>query len=462
MPVSQARRIFMSLTSPGLSTTAPSRTRRMAGPMALSALVVLVVSLPAATAQASTATATPTVTLPGEVSGISSGKVKEALSGIPLDDLSATQLGEVLAKLPGLSDLPSGLSQKDLATELTNAIEALAGEGDTLGQLSGPATLVSKLNLSTLEGLLSSNELLSLLLPGHSLSSLLTSGLGSPEPEQLLSGLLNSASKPEQLVEQVLAGIDSGKLEALLGTLPTGEPVSRTTVGELASQVGTTDAGLASSLDTTTGELPASAMALTTPLTDGKTLAVLDGAKELNLATLVPSNGGSGGSGGSSGSGGSGGSSGSGGSDGSGSSGSGGSGGTGGPGGDSGNGSNGTAGGTTVIVDNLPPQSDGASAAGAKPVVGKVKIISRKVRGNVVTMVVQIPGAGRLTVAGKDARSVSEQTSTAERVTLRVALTKAGVASARRHPRDFKVKLEASFKPIDGTSSSATSSVTFG
>src|SRR5580693_4102331 len=147
MPVSQARRIFMSLTSPGLSTTAPSRTRRMAGPMALSALVVLVVSLPAATAQASTATATPTVTLPGEVSGISSGKVKEALSGIPLDDLSATQLGEVLAKLPGLSDLPSGLSQKDLATELTNAIEALAGEGDTLGQLSGPATLVSKLNL---------------------------------------------------------------------------------------------------------------------------------------------------------------------------------------------------------------------------------------------------------------------------------------------------------------------------
>jgi hypothetical protein len=431
----------MSLISPRLSTTAPSCTPRMVGPIVLSALVVLVMSLHAAPAQASPATATPTVTLPGEVSGLPSGKVKEVLSGIPLDDLSAARLGEVLAKLPGLSALPAGLSQKDLATELANAIEALASEGDTLGQLSNPATLVSELNLSSLEGLLSSDELLGLELAGHSLSSLLTSGLGSPEPDQLLEGLLSSASKPEQLLEQVLADIDSGTLEALLGTIPTGEPVSRTTAGELASQVGTTDEGLASSLDTTTTELPSAAMALTTPLTDGKTLAVLDGAKELNLATLVPSNGGSGGSGGSSGSGGSGGS--------------------GGPGASSGDGSGGTPGGTTVIVNDLP-QGSGASAAGAKPGVGKVKIISRKVRGNVVTIVVQVPGAGRLTVAGNGARSVSKQTSTAERVTVRTTLTKAGVASRRRHPRDFKVKLKASFKPIDGASSSATSSVTFG
>jgi hypothetical protein len=435
----------MSLISPPLSTTVPSRTRRVIGPTVLSALVVLVVSLPAASAQASPAPATPTVTLPGEVSGLPSGKVKEALSGIPLGDLSATRLGEVLAKLPGLSALPSGLSQGDLATELANAIEALAGEGDTLGQLGNPATLVSKLNLSSLEGLLSSDELLGLELAGHSLSSLLTSGLGLPEPDQLLEGLLSSASKPEQLLEQVLADVDSGTLEGLLGTIPTGEPVSKTTVGELASQVGTTDEGLASSLNTTTTELPPSAMALTTPLTNGKTLAVLDGAKELNLATLVPSNGGSGGSGGSSGSGGSGGS-----------------GGTGGPGGDSGDGSNVTPGGTTVILNNLPQQSSGASAAGAKPAVGKVKIISRKVRGSVVTMVVQVSGAGRLTVAGKGVRSVSEQTSKAERVTVRTALTKAGVASWRKHPRDFKVKLEASFKPIDGASASATSGVTFG
>jgi hypothetical protein len=387
----------VSLISPRPSTRAQSRTRRIVGSAALSALIVLVVSLPAAPAQASAATPTPSLTLPAEVSGLPSGEVGEVLSSIPLNDLSATRLGEVLAKLPGLSALPSGLSQGDLATELANAIEALAGEGDTLGQLSNPA--------------------------------------------QLLDGLLSSASKPEQLLEQLLADIDSGKLQALLGTIPTGEPVSKTTVGELTSQLETTDEGLASSLDTTTTELPASAMALTTPLADGKTLAVLDGAKELSLATLVPSDGGSGGSGGSTGSGGSGG--------------------TGGPGGDSGDGSSGTAGGTTVIVNNLP-QSSSASAAGAKPVVGKVKIISRKVRGNVVTMVVQVPGAGRLTVAGSGARTVSEQASAAERVTVRTTLTKAGVASRRKHPRDFKVKLKASFKPIDGTSSSATSTATFG
>lgn len=395
----------MSLISNRPSTKAPSHARRMIAPVALSALVVAVLSLSPAAAQASPAAATPAVTLPGAVAGLPSGEVKEVLSSIPLDDLSAAGLGEVLSKLPGLGALPVGLSQVGLASELTKAIEALAGEGDTLGQLSG---------------------------------------LGAAEPEQVLSELLSSAAKPEQLLEQLLADVDSGKLQALLGALPTGEPVSKTTAGELASQLGTTDGSLASSLDTTSSELPSSAMALTTPLTNGKTLAVLDGAKELNLATLVPSNAGSGGSGGSSGAGGSGGS-----------------GGTGGPGGDSGDGSNGASGGTTVIVDNLP-QGSSAAAAAAKAAVGEVKIISRKVRGDVVTMVVQVPGAGRLTVAGSGARTVSEQTSTAERVTVRTTLTKAGVASWRKHPRDFKLELKASFKPIDGASSSATSSVAFG
>jgi hypothetical protein len=418
-----------------------ARARRLAVPTILSGLVVLVVGLPAGAAQAGPTPklTTPELTTP-EVSGLPTNEVQELLGGIPLNDLSAAQLGEVLSKLPGLGALPAG----QLRTALTGTIESLAGKGDTLGQLNNPTELVSKLE-SVLTTLLSPQDLLNLLNNGKSLGTVLTGGLGSPEPSQLLDGLLSASSTPKQLIEQVLADVNGGKLEALLGTTLAGAPVNETTVGELAGKLGTTSEGLASSLNSTASEFPASALALTTSLTDGKDLGVLDGLKELSLATVAePKEGAAGGGGGSGASGGSGSS--------------GGAGGAGGPGG----GTNGTPSSMTLILDELRSQNAGSTTAAVKPASGKVRIIARKVRHNTVTVTVRVPGAGRLTLTGHGVRSVSKQTSTAEQVTLRTVLTTAAVASEHAHRHGIKVKLTAAFKPVDGSSSASATTAVFG
>jgi hypothetical protein len=403
----------------------------------LFAIALLVPALSAVPAGANPTRSNPNATPPAEVTGLPKGEVEKVLATVPLEDLNAAKLSELLSKLPGFSALPTGQLQQ----ALTKVLEELAGKGDTLEQLGNPGELVSKLE-TELKALLSPTELLSLL-KGKSLETFLTEAVGSPRPAELIYGLLNSATSPEQLVEQVLADVNPEKLETLLGTTLAGQPIIKTTVGQLASDLGANDEEVASSVNTTSTELPESAMALTTALANGKTLGVLDGAKELGLATLAPAkegaSGGSGGSGGSSGSGG-----------GSGSSGSGGSGGA--------SGSGGSAGSTTVVMNTYPAQGANAAAAGK---AGKVKIVSRKVHGSSVTLVVQVPGAGRLTLAGGGIRAVSEQTSKAERLTLRTSLTKAALASRRKRHRAIKLKLKASFTPVQGSSSTATTTVAF-
>jgi hypothetical protein len=401
-----------------------------AAPLALFVAAVLVAVVPAGSAAAS----------PTEVSGLQSSQVQELLGGVPLEDLNATQLSEILAQLPGLGDLGS-VQPTQLQEALTGAIESLAEKGDTLSQLGDPTELVSEL-LTKLRGLLSPTELLKLeglelplLLEGRSLSTLLAGALGSPGSTELLDGLLNSASDPKQFVEELLAAVDPAKLEALLGTIPTGEPVTQTTMGKLAGSLGTTEEAFVSSLNSTSAELPATAMALIAPLTNGKTLGVLDGVKELSLATLTPS--GEDGSGGA-----------------------GGAGGSGSPGGASGAGTGGSPSSTTVVFDY--PRSETASKpSAAVEAAAKIKIVSHKVHGNTVTLVVQVPAAGRLTLGGKSVKSVSEQTSRAERVTLRTVLTKAGLASRHKHRHGIRVELKASFKPVHGAISAATARVQF-
>jgi hypothetical protein len=390
---------------------------------------------------------------PINVSALPPAEVQELLSGVPLEDVSATQLGELLAKLPGLAALPSGQLQE----ALTKAIETLAGKGDTLEALSNPSELVPKLE-AQLGELLSLPELLSLLGEGQSLATLLSSGLGSPEATQLLGGLLSTSSNPKQLVEQLLAALSPEKLEGLLGTTLSSEPVSAGTVGELTGKLGVTDQELAEALGTTEEDLPETALALTKPLTDGKTLAALDGVGGLSFSLIehakeVAGGGGSGGTGG--GTGGSGGAGG-------GSGGSGGSGGAGSTGsGGSGDGSSGTPGATTTVVVNEP-----APAAAAAPIdqrtSAKLEILSRRVSGRSVTLLVQVPSAGTVTIAGSGVRSLRSQASRAERITLRTSLSQAGVASLRRHARRLKVELKATFKPVDGAASSADTTVAFG
>jgi hypothetical protein len=100
-------------------------------------------------------------------------------------------------------------------------------------------------------------------------------------------------------------------------------------------------------------------------------------------------------------------------------------------------------------------------SAGAKT-SARIEILSRKVKVDAITLVVQVPAAGRLTVSGGGVKSVSKQSEEAERVTLRTVLTKAGAASLRRHGHRLKLKLKASFEEVAGTRASATTTVAIG
>jgi hypothetical protein len=414
-----------------MNTSSKWCSQRAVGPLRAAA-ITLVVALPAllmslaAPAGASAASAIPDATPPVSVSAIPPVEVEELISGVPLSDLSAEQLSKELSQLPALGALPSG----SLQAALTETIEGLTAKGDTLGQLTSSGELVSSLQ-TQLTKLLSPLQLLALL-EGKSLSSVLSEALGSLNARQLLGGLLSSSGEPEQLIAQVLNTASPEKLQAALKTTLSGEPFTTGTVGQLASALGMTAEGFATALNTTAPKLPAAAMALTTPLNNGKTLGVLGAAEGVTLATLgstkeKPPAGSPGGSGGTGGSGG---------------------------------GSSGTPSSTTLIVNNPAAHSNNPLSASANN-LAKVKILSRKVRGHVVTLVIQVPAAGKLTLNGKGVRTASEQTDQAERVTLRTVLTKATVASQHKH-HHIKIKLKASFTETGGPSSSAATTVRVG
>jgi hypothetical protein len=223
---------------------------------------------------------------------------------------------------------------------------------------------------------------------------------------------LSGSSDPQALIEKILSALNPGTLQTLLGSVLSGAPFSKTTVEGIAGQLGTTPQTLAEDVGTTAAALPATAMALTAPLKNGETLAVIDGV-------------------------------------------------TGGTGASGGNGASGGPGTTTVVV--LPPSASAASptsaAAGTK--AGKVKVISHKVKGDRATVVVEVPSAGKLSVGGKGLRTISRETAKAERVTLHPGLTRAGISSLRKHHRKLKVPIKVSFKQTGGASSSASIPLVF-
>jgi hypothetical protein len=403
--------------------------RRLSAVALSISLIALLAAIPTTSAGARSTSAAPSFTPPASVSGLPSGEVEKLLSEIPLGSLNVTQLTELLSKLPALGALPAG----KLNEGLTTTIESLVGKGATLGQLTNPTEVVPKLEAEL-------NKLIPLLgtVLGGNPTAKLTEALGSLTPSQLLSSLLNSASKPEQLMGQALATVNPEKLQTLLGTTLTGEPFAKTTVGELAGTLGTTAGTLASDLGKTTEQLPATALALTAPLTNGKTLGALNSLGGLSLSLLgsgsqekgsVREGGGSGSA-------------------------------TGGQGSGSSGGSGGSSGGTTLVVNNPLARQTAAAGSGSKA-AGRIKILSHRVKGKVATIVLQVPAAGKLTLGGSGVRSVHRETAEAERVTLRVVLTRAGVALLRRRHSRLRVKLRASFKQIGGPDSSATTAVSF-
>jgi uncharacterized membrane protein YgcG len=397
-----------------------SRLRALLCTAVIASLVGLLAALPAVPAQASS----PSIT------AISPTGVETLLGQTPLTTLNVGQLTEVLSKLPGLQGVEAGA----LKEALSEAIETLSEHGGNLQELlsgSGANELQAKLEEAL--GVLS--PVLETLLGGNVVTKL-TEALKGEGISSVLGELLGKASQPQSLIAEILGALNPTTVEGLLGSKLTGEPFSKLNVGELANDLGTTSEGLATDVGQSTSELPATAMALTAPLTSGKELAVLNGLKGITLGLLgtvgEALGGGSGGSGGSGSSGGSGGS----------------------------GSSGGSGGGTTVVLDEATPASTTPSTAAKSP-VGKLKLISHKVKGDTATIVVQVPAAGYLKLSGKDTGSVRRETAKPERVTLTAKLTRAGVASLRRHDKRMKVSLKVAFKPTSGASSSATLSVLY-
>lgn len=122
----------------------------------------------------------------------------------------------------------------------------------------------------------------------------------------------------------------------------------------------------------------------------------------------------------------------------------------------------GTPGSTTTILSSAPSQSPATPGTSAKPTLAKVKILSREVKGDVVTLVVQVPAAGRLLVSGRGVKKLSRRVTKAGRLTLRVVTTKAEDSSLHKHRRRVSLELDASFTPVSGPSSAATIKVAFG
>ena len=115
---------------------------------------------------------------------------------------------------------------------------------------------------------------------------------------------------------------------------------------------------------------------------------------------------------------------------------------------------------TTGSSTTTAPAAIPVIASKTAPKLAKVKIISHKVKGHVLTLVVKVPAAGKLTVTAAHAKRQSKKLAKAMTVTVRVPLTKAGIASVKRHHR-MKDKVKVAFKAALGPASSASTTVRF-
>jgi hypothetical protein len=414
---------------------------------------------------------------PGQL--LSAGELQSLLATLPLHDLSAAQLASYLAGLDGVSalaelkvglpGLEAALGAQNLEQTLSEAIEQL--------KLSNPsATLEELVNLKgPLEGKLGGLfKLLGLLLTPEQQATFESAfgslNLGSLDLDELVSSLLKStkstdplAGELSTLAESLFAELGAEhKLEGLLGGSELTGGFTPASVKEVSEELNTTPKMVSEELGQTTTQLPESATVITAPLKNGQLASVAPAAKGLVTGLLgdlgeAPENkeGGGEGSGEGTGSGegpgegkGSGSGSGKGGGSGEGKS-------SGGSGGSGGSGSQ-----TTVLITAPGASTTPSTSVIAKQEVGKVSILSHRVRGDLATIVLRVPSAGTATLDGKGVRGTRKQAARAEQLTLRVGLTRAASASLHHHRR-LAVRLSASFRPTSGAGSFAAAIVVF-
>ncbi len=397
------------MRSLAVNTSAGGRLRLLAALALTAASFGLLSLLPTAAAQASpAATVTP----------VPAGEVEALLGKTPLGALTAGKLAETVSRLEGFEHLEAAKVQE----ALEKVIAELTGKGASLEELlrgEGAAKLEQKLHevlgpvAVKLEELLGGN-------PRTKLEEILHSAGAS----ELIGKLLGGSPEPQALIAQILQAIGPERLQGLVGSALTGEPFVRSTLEELAHRLATTSEALAGQFGKTVEQLPGSSLALTAPLKNGETLGVLNAARGVTLGTIKSVTETVGATGG-----------------------------TGGP------GASGTPGATVTVTTTSATPSTKGSVAGAK--AGKLRVISHKVKHANATIVLEVPGAGRLAAGGRGIHSISRETAQAERVTIHPSLTRAGSSSLRKHHRRLKVPVKVTFRQVGGPTSTVTVPLTY-
>jgi hypothetical protein len=489
------------------------RRRLVALPLAL---IVLLISIPTTSADASGVKAA--------VVQVPSGSLTGVLAGVPVSSLglSNAEVGALLGELDGgvlgtqtsalttlVGALLSGNPQATLA-ELTEQVQedpvlglvlALAGKSLT------PEVLLAGISSEQLTSLLGNftegadaaqvEQVLASLAAGEGVSgeeaaalqSILAGLAGSLSSEGLGKLREDLAALPTGLSAEELAALDPEQLaETVDGLFATAtptqlQPVVADLLGGVAWGAGTTGSlaqVLGVPLETLAGALGESAQGgfSTLPVVSGtvgstgQVMGLLDRTRGLALGLLGPEGEEEAGEGGEEaggeGSGGSGGGNGGGPGGNSGAGNGGGSGGNGASGGSGGNGTGGSggvpAGGLTLTV-TLPGTTSTPTTAGPRSVTpkapAKLRMVSWRRRGRTATIVLQAPTAGTLTLTGRGVRSTRVHLRRGGRVTLTATLSRARMASLRRTHRHLKVRLKAIFKPLSGASSHVTATVPF-
>jgi hypothetical protein len=422
--------------------------------------------------------------LSGELEGKITTLLTNLLAGNPQATLGelASSVSGILSGILGKSVEPGQILESLSPAQASKALESLLSPGGIVKVLSGLAGRLGELGSGgpgSLEGLLAA---LQSALPGGSgtlqagvvkaleevgqtalrpiLETLRSSGLSGEalsQLEGLLGGLgsLSPAALQQQLT-QLLGALSPTQLTTLLGSLfttltPTqmqgivedllgglGTLTPTKTTSELVNTTGTNASKISEEIGTTPSNLPETLPAVSSSLAGekGAVMSLIDGAGGL-LGSLGDKGTGSGAGGGSGGSGAAGGS-----------------------------GGSGSGSGLTLAV-NVPastasgttPASSAKSAGGTK---AKFAILNHKVNGDIATIVLRVPAAGRVRLSGRDMKSNVRNVLRAQRLVLKMKLAKAGIASLRhRHERSLKVRLKAAFAPVHGTHATSGTVLTF-
>jgi hypothetical protein len=393
--------------------------------------------------------------------------------GIPLNALETSLLAKILEERPGISALASvnGLGgAAGVKRALVKAIGEAVEEDDELGELLEFGLAIDfeehledafeESGVSEQPGGPEDLEEAVERALGKDPEEVIEEGLGSLTLDELLSRLVREGSHPVRLTGALFRAIEAEELEEVLGTTLSAEPFSRADVAEVAQAIGITPTELAAKLGDTPSELPETAIALLTPLHNGQSLGVFGGLQGLSFGligtapppveepeepeeeepeepaeveepTESPAGSSSFGE-------------------------------------TAGSGSGATSAGGSAALANPAPALLGSttqppSAAAQPPAAvqrqgapaAKLKILSHRLDGHTLTIVLQVPAAGRLTVRGKDLRGVHRNVARAEHLTLTTGASVAGAASLREKHR-LKVELHASLRTSDGSSASTT------